>query len=148
MSDVRKPIDRLTDHGVCIDPWEACGQDKYCKRGCHDPGGCCNGCNVPKLYWRLYEYEETGLTPEEVATLKAAATATPPNRPLNLAQVSILDRNDAVWVRYMQRNLICCYMRRGDTAKKDVERGEAKDVWIRKPTPEDIDAARKGLDCK
>ena len=65
-------LTRLTDKGVSIDPWEACGQDSYCQRGCHSEGGCTNGCKVPKLYWRLYSYEDTGLTPEEVMNLKAA----------------------------------------------------------------------------
>lgn len=64
-------MERLTD--ACwknLDPWECCGQDYYCKRGCHDKGGCTNGCIVPKLYVRLAAYEDTGLTPEEIkATL-------------------------------------------------------------------------------
>ena len=60
-------MERLTD--PCwknLDPWECCGQDYYCKRGCHDKGGCTNGCIVPKLYARLAAYEDTGLTPEEI----------------------------------------------------------------------------------
>lgn len=63
-------MERLTD--TCwrnLDPWECCGQDKFCKRGCHDVGGCNNGCVVPKLYARLAAYEDTGLEPEEVAEL-------------------------------------------------------------------------------
>jgi len=70
MAEDRVPLVRLTDHGACIDPWEACGQDDYCKRGCHEQGGCTNGCKVPNLYWRLYAYEETGLTPEQVIALQ------------------------------------------------------------------------------
>ena len=60
-------MERLTD--PCwknLDPWECCGQDYYCKRGCHDKGGCTNGCIVPKLYARLAAYEDIGLTPEEI----------------------------------------------------------------------------------
>lgn len=60
-------MERLTD--VCwknLDPWECCGQDYYCKRGCHDKGGCTNGCIVPKLYVRLAAYEDPGMTPEEI----------------------------------------------------------------------------------
>ena len=52
-------MDRLTEK--CwrnLDPWECCGQDKYCKRGCHDKGGCTNGCKVPKQYVRLAQYED------------------------------------------------------------------------------------------
>ena len=60
-------MERLTD--PCwknLDPWECCGQDYYCKRGCHDKGGCTNGCIVPKLYARLAAYEDIGMTPEEI----------------------------------------------------------------------------------
>lgn len=65
-------MERLTDkYWRNFDPWEFCGQDNYCKRGCHDPGGCRNGCIVPKLYSRLALYEETGLGPEEIKELKA-----------------------------------------------------------------------------
>jgi hypothetical protein len=52
-------MERLTDK--CwrnFDPWECCGQDSYCKRGCHKKGGCMNGCIVPKLYARLAKYED------------------------------------------------------------------------------------------
>lgn len=41
-----------------LDPWECCGQHSYCIRGCHDKGGCANGCIVPKLYVRLAKYED------------------------------------------------------------------------------------------
>ena len=60
-------MERLTD--PCwknLDPWECCGQDYFCKRGCHEEGGCANGCIVPKIYVRLAHYEGTGLTPEEI----------------------------------------------------------------------------------
>lgn len=53
-----------------FDPWECCGQDKYCKRGCHDPGGCTKGCIVPRLYKRLGVYEDTGLTPWEIKSMQ------------------------------------------------------------------------------
>ena len=60
-------MERLTNKAwQNFDPWECCGQDKYCQRGCHDPGGCTKGCIVPQLYARLGAYEDTGLTPEEV----------------------------------------------------------------------------------
>ena len=60
-------MERLTD--PCwknLDPWECCGQDYFCKRGCHEEGGCANGCIVPKIYMRLAHYEDTRLTPEEI----------------------------------------------------------------------------------
>lgn len=41
-----------------LDPWECCGQDHYCQRGCHEEGGCTNGCKVPKLYIKLAKYED------------------------------------------------------------------------------------------
>lgn len=43
--------------------WECCGQDNYCVRPNNKPGGCRNGCIVPKLYTRLAQYEDTGLSP-------------------------------------------------------------------------------------
>lgn len=52
-------MERLTEK--CwrnLDPWECCGQDKNCTKGCHDEGGCAKGCVVPKLYRRLAEYED------------------------------------------------------------------------------------------
>lgn len=59
-------MERLTDkHWRNLDPWECCGQDKYCKRNCHEEGGCANGCIVPKLYRRLAMYEDVGLAPAE-----------------------------------------------------------------------------------
>lgn len=64
-------MERLTD--TCwrnLDPWECCGQDHYCQRGCHDEGGCTNGCIVPELYDRLAAYEDTGLLPEVIADFR------------------------------------------------------------------------------
>lgn len=52
-------MERLTEK--CwrnLDPWECCGQDNFCKRGCHDKGGCANSCIVPKLYCKLAKYED------------------------------------------------------------------------------------------
>ena len=52
-------MERLTEK--CwrnLDPWETCGQDKFCTRRCHDKGGCANGCRVPKLYRKLADYED------------------------------------------------------------------------------------------
>lgn len=53
-----------------LDPWECCGQDYYCKRGCHDEGGCTGGCIVPKLYVRLAKYEDTGLSPADLKRVR------------------------------------------------------------------------------
>lgn len=64
-------MERLTNKSWRnFDPWECCGQDKYCQKGCHDPGGCTKGCIVPQLYARLGAYEDTGLTPQEVISMQ------------------------------------------------------------------------------
>lgn len=60
-------MERLTSkYWRNLDPWEMCGQDNYCKRGCHDQGGCTKGCIVPRIYARLAVYEDTGLEPYEI----------------------------------------------------------------------------------
>ena len=56
-----------------LDPWEKCGQDNFCKRGCHEQGGCTKGCIVPRIYDRLAVYEDTGLEPEEIEDAVTAA---------------------------------------------------------------------------
>lgn len=54
-----------------MDPWECCGQDNHCARGCHEEGGCTKGCAVPQIYSKLAGYEDTELTPEEIIKLQA-----------------------------------------------------------------------------
>lgn len=50
---------RITDqHWRNLDPWEMCGQDHFCKRGCHEKGGCVNGCIVPQIYSKLAILED------------------------------------------------------------------------------------------
>ncbi len=71
-------MERLTEK--CwrnLDPWECCGQDNYCQRGCHEEGGCTKGCIVPKIYDRLAEYEDTGLDPKEIAEVQVAMNLIP-----------------------------------------------------------------------
>ena len=64
---------RLTvKHWKNLDPWECCGQDNYCMRPSNKPGGCRSGCIVPKLYSRLAQYEDTGLSPKEIYLLQSA----------------------------------------------------------------------------
>lgn len=58
-----------------LDPWECCGQNYSCKRGCHEKGGCLQGCIVPKIYYRLAVYEDTGLEPEEISSAREAIKA-------------------------------------------------------------------------
>lgn len=85
-------MERLTEkYWRNLDPWECCGQDNYCKRGCHKEGGCLKGCAVPKIYVRLAAYEDTGLTPEEVAALKNL-----PNDPLTLDELRQME-GEPVW---------------------------------------------------
>lgn len=54
-------MERLTvnDLGkVCYDPWDLCGIDGYCTKGCHEVGGCTKGCHILKMYQKLAEYED------------------------------------------------------------------------------------------
>lgn len=54
-------MERLTVNDlnkVCYDPWELCGMDNYCKRGCREEGGCTKGCHILKMYRKLAEYED------------------------------------------------------------------------------------------
>lgn len=67
-------MDRLTEQYASMSPWEMCGQDKYCARGCHDEGGCTKGCPVPRLYNRLRKYEDTNRTPEQIEALETENT--------------------------------------------------------------------------
>ena len=77
-------MERLTDKAWRnLDPWECCGQDKYCKRDCHEYGGCNNGCIVPRLYSRLARYEDLRPLPEEIDEL-LHSTAGPLHRKLGL----------------------------------------------------------------
>lgn len=74
---------RLTDKfWRNFDPWECCGQDYYCQRGCHDEGGCTKGCIVPRLYARLAVYEDILFDSDgrELVTLEQLkALAEPPS---------------------------------------------------------------------
>ena len=99
-----KKMERLTNKAwQNFDPWECCGQDKYCQRGCHDPGGCTKGCIVPRLYARLGAYEDTKLTPEEIdmdheaaETLRQLCRGYDLGRLVNLAEA---DKSGCVVVR-------------------------------------------------
>lgn len=54
-------MERLTVNDlnkVCYDPWELCGMESYCTKGCHEEGGCAKGCEVLKIYRKLAEYED------------------------------------------------------------------------------------------
>lgn len=54
-------MDRLTKNDlnkVCYDPWEICGMDRHCTKGCHDDGGCTKGCHILKMYMKLANYED------------------------------------------------------------------------------------------
>lgn len=54
-------MERLTVNDlnkVCYDPWELCGMDSYCKKGCYEEGGCTKGCHILKMYRKLAEYED------------------------------------------------------------------------------------------
>lgn len=54
-------MERLTKddlNKVCYDPWEICGMDKHCTKGCHEEGGCTGGCHILKMHMKLAEYED------------------------------------------------------------------------------------------
>ncbi len=54
-------MERLTKNDlnkVCYDPWEICGMDKHCTKGCYDEGGCTKGCHILKIHRKLAEYED------------------------------------------------------------------------------------------
>ena len=80
-----------------LDPWECCGQDNYCKRGCHEEGGCNNGCIVPKLYRRLAVYEDTGLAPAEYLMRKDEI------RVLEMFKEQSLDAEEAIKIAEARR---------------------------------------------
>jgi hypothetical protein len=65
----RMNVDRLTpSHGwnnACYDTWELCGLDNVCKRDCWKP----TPCKIPSMLRRLAAYEDTGLSPADIADL-------------------------------------------------------------------------------
>ena len=64
-------MDRLTDKNTnkcCNDTWDLCGLDDVCKRDCWKP----TPCKIPRMVYRLAEYEDSNLTPTEVAELAQA----------------------------------------------------------------------------
>jgi hypothetical protein len=128
MSDERKPV-------IC--PW--CGWEMVAREGqdiFHRKYNAyvCEGCEAvsPIAY-----SEDAAYT---------AATRTPPNRPLTLPELFDLDGNmDAVWVVdsgcgtiVMGAEEACEWASDADTVL----------FFVRKPTPADIEAARKEDDCK
>lgn len=106
-----------------FDPWECCGQDNFCTRGCHEKGGCNNGCIVPKLYGRLAAYEDTGLEPEEIYEVRfLIAAQRDPQKLARLRELVLADQNgqlvvlpckvgDTVWVVWGKEVVeakVCC----------------------------------------
>lgn len=52
-------MNRLTDKNWRnLEPWEICGQDGHCNRGCYEEGGCTNGCIVTTIYIELAKRED------------------------------------------------------------------------------------------
>ena len=77
-----------------LDPWETCGQDNYCKRGCHEQGGCAKGCIVPRIYARLAAYEDTGLEPEEIYEVRfLIAAQRDPQKLARLRELVLADQD-------------------------------------------------------
>ena len=88
-------MERLTSkYWRNLDPWEMCGQDNYCKRGCHDQGGCTKGCIVPRIYARLAVYEDTGLEPEEIYEVRfLIAAQRDPQKLARLRELVLADQD-------------------------------------------------------
>lgn len=88
-------MERLTD--PCwknLDPWECCGQDKFCNRDCHEAGGCTNGCIVPKLYVRLAGYEDTCLESWQADAAKSIVEMAFEDKPERVERIRELMRAD------------------------------------------------------
>lgn len=77
-------MERLTEmYGGMMVPRKACTFDreggaddcKECTEICEDEGGVCRTCILQECLTRLGEYEDTGLTPEQIRELKERDTA-------------------------------------------------------------------------
>ena len=69
-------MERLTDAGWRnLDPWECCVDDWCYDRACRFDDECRQKCNTMKLYRCLAEYEDTGLEPERIETMKKVVAA-------------------------------------------------------------------------
>jgi hypothetical protein len=67
-------MERLTPDNlktVCYDTWELCGLDHECKRDCWKP----TPCKIPGMIRLLGQYEDTGLTPEEITAMQNGLNA-------------------------------------------------------------------------
>lgn len=80
-------MERLTEmYGGMIVPRKACTFDRYggaddckeCTEICEDEGGVCRTCILQECLTRLWDYEDTGLTPEQIRELKERDTAQAP----------------------------------------------------------------------
>lgn len=80
----RAEMERLTAmHGGMMVPRKACTFDreggaddcKECTEICEDAGGVCRTCSLQECLKRLGEYEDTGLTPEQIRELLERDTA-------------------------------------------------------------------------
>lgn len=80
-------MERLTAmHGGMMVPRKECTFDreggaddcKECTEICEDAGGVCRTCSLQECLKRLGEYEDTGLTPQEIMELKERDTAKVP----------------------------------------------------------------------
>lgn len=80
-------MERLTEmYGGMIVPRKACTFDreggaddcKECTEICEDEGGVCRTCILQERLTRLWDYEGTGLTPEQIRELVERDTAKEP----------------------------------------------------------------------
>lgn len=84
-------MERLTEmYGGMIVPRKACTFDRYggaddckeCTEICEDEGGVCRTCILQECLTRLWDYEDTGLTPEQIRELTERDTAKAANKKL------------------------------------------------------------------
>ncbi len=90
-------MERLTANDlnkVCYDPWELCGMEGYCTKGCHEEGGCTKGCPVLKMYRKLAEYETLE---EQGKLLKLPCAVGDTVYVLRLDNTAYIMNNEKVW---------------------------------------------------
>lgn len=96
-------------------------------------GTCCAG--TPNAYGKSEQ--------EAIEAAYAAATRTPPNLPLTLKDMTEYDESDAVWVVSMDGNVAVV---NGLDALEYAGYEYGALFFARKPSPADIEAARKAVD--
>lgn len=124
-----------------------CGKDMHPYHGQYY-----SGCR----YWARYECECGWCAPlivgdtadEAIEVAYLAATPTPPNRPMTREQVEAMDDLDAVWIAHYCVTPEMFEQTPTIMLAREIKRAECKMLgfaWLyaKRPTPADIEAARK-----